>query len=152
MLYIDPMNTFAALADPTRAEIVGVLATRDYTVNEIVDLFPISQPSISRHLRILREAGLVSVEANGRQRLYRLDARPLREIDAWLARYRKFWTRKLDALDRRRLATCTVHFGLDPELAENGSARGRLEQDDDELRRGGARQQQGTGKEQRQDV
>jgi DNA-binding transcriptional ArsR family regulator len=93
------MRAFAALADPTRARIVDALAARERTVNEIVELFPISQPSISRHLRILREAGLVSVEASGRLRRYRLDPRPLREIDAWLARYRALWAGRLDALE-----------------------------------------------------
>ena len=93
------MRAFAALADPTRARIVDALAVRERTVNEIVELFPISQPSISRHLRILREAGLVSVEPSGRLRRYRLDPRPLREIDAWLARYRALWTERLGALE-----------------------------------------------------
>jgi DNA-binding transcriptional ArsR family regulator len=93
------MRAFAALADPTRARIVDALAARERTVNEIVGLFPISQPSISRHLRILREAGLVRVEASGRLRRYRLDPRPLREIDAWLARYRALWSERLDALE-----------------------------------------------------
>ena len=68
--------------------------------SEIVELFSISQPSISRHLRILREAGLVSVQPEGRQRLYDLDPRPLHEIDSWLERYRKFWARKLDSLEQ----------------------------------------------------
>ena len=94
------MNTFAALADPTRVQIVDVLAKRARTVSEIVELFSISQPSISRHLRILREAGLVSVQPEGRQRLYDLDPRPLHEIDSWLERYRKFWARKLDSLEQ----------------------------------------------------
>ena len=94
------MNAFAALADPTRARIVDTLATRGHTVNEIVRLFSISQPSISRHLSILREAGLVSVHPHGRQREYRLDPAPLREIDRWLDRYRQFWAAKLDALER----------------------------------------------------
>ena len=93
------MNVFGALADPTRAEIVDALAGGDRTVNEIVRLFEISQPSISRHLRVLREAGLVRVEPEGRKRIYRLDPAPLREIDGWLERYRKFWARKLDALE-----------------------------------------------------
>ena len=94
------MNTFAALADPTRVQIVDALAKRARTVSEIVELFSISQPSISRHLRILREAGLVSVQPEGRQRLYDLDPRPLHEIDSWLERYRKFWAGKLDALEQ----------------------------------------------------
>lgn len=94
------MRAFAALADPTRARIIEVLARRPRRVNEIVALFPISQPSISKHLRILREAGLVAVEAQGRERRYRLDPRPLREIDRWLDRYRRFWAGRLDALER----------------------------------------------------
>ena len=94
------MRAFAALADPTRAEIVARLAERKRTVNEIVALFPISQPSISKHLRILREAGLVSVEAAGRERRYRLDTTPLQEMDAWLERYRALWASRLDALEK----------------------------------------------------
>ena len=94
------MNAFAALADPTRAAIVDALADGWHTVNEIVALFPLTQPSISRHLRVLREAGLVSVLPEGQRRVYQLDPRPLREIDQWLERYRKFWSLKLDALER----------------------------------------------------
>jgi DNA-binding transcriptional ArsR family regulator len=94
------MQAFGALADPTRAQIVDALAARPRSVNEIVALFSISQPSISRHLRVLRDAGLVSVHPDGRQRVYRLDPGPLREIDQWLDRYRKFWARRLDALER----------------------------------------------------
>ena len=69
-------------------------------MNEIVGRFEMRQPSISKHLRILREAGLVAVEAHGRERRYRLDPRPLREIDHWLERYRRFWAGRLDALER----------------------------------------------------
>ncbi len=94
------MQAFGALADPTRAGIVDALAQGPRTVNEIVELFSISQPSISRHLRVLREAGLVRVEARGRSREYQLDVAPLREIDRWLDRYRRFWASKLDALER----------------------------------------------------
>lgn len=93
------MRAFAALADPTRAEIVARLASRPRSVKEIVELFPISQPSISKHLRILREAGLVSVEPSGRERRYRLEVAPLRELDAWLERYRALWAGRLDALE-----------------------------------------------------
>ena len=93
------MQAFAALADPTRSRIVEALASGPHTVNQIVELFSISQPSISRHLRVLREAGLVSVEAAGRQRRYRLEPAPLREIDRWLDRYRRFWAERLDALE-----------------------------------------------------
>ncbi len=94
------MNAFAALADPTRAGIVEALADSGQTVNQIVARFSLSQPSISRHLRVLREAGLVSVHPDGQRRVYRLDPAPLREIDAWLERYRQFWSGRLDDLER----------------------------------------------------
>jgi len=93
-------QAFAALADPTRARIVDALGEQERTVNEIVSLFAITQPSISRHLRILREAGLVTVRPDGQRRVYGLDPRPLREIDQWLDRYRRLWARRLDALER----------------------------------------------------
>ncbi|MGE0599502.1 MAG: ArsR/SmtB family transcription factor [Dehalococcoidia bacterium] len=94
------MHAFAALADPTREEIVQALAERPRTVNEVVALFPISQPAISRHLKVLREAGLVRVQPEGKTRVYHLDPAPLQEIDSWLDRYRKFWAGRLDALER----------------------------------------------------
>ena len=69
------------------------------SANEVVDRFKLSQPAISRHLRVLREAGLVRVEPVGRRRIYHLDAAPLRDIDGWLDRYRRFWSGRLDALE-----------------------------------------------------
>jgi DNA-binding transcriptional ArsR family regulator len=93
------MHAFAALADPTREEIVGALAMRPRTVNEIVGMFAITQPAISRHLKVLREAGLVRVVPDGKTRVYHLDPGPLREIDRWLERYRRFWAGRLDALE-----------------------------------------------------
>jgi DNA-binding transcriptional ArsR family regulator len=93
------MNTFSALADPIRLDIVETLAVRSRSVNELVGMFDVSQPAISRHLRILREAGLVSVMPVGQSRVYRLDPAPLREIDAWLERYRDLWSSRLDALE-----------------------------------------------------
>lgn len=94
------MNAFGALADPTRAAIVETLAAGGQTVGQIVGRFALSQPSISRHLRVLREAGLVSVEPDGQRRVYHLDPAPLREIDVWLERYRRLWSGRLDALER----------------------------------------------------
>ena len=88
----------AALADSTRTAIVDALADRPRTVREIVSLFTVSQPAISQHLRVLRDAGLVSVEPRGRVRIYHLDTRPLMELDRWLDRYRAFWAARLDAL------------------------------------------------------
>lgn len=89
------------LADPTRREIMTLLAERERAAGELVAAFALSQPAISRHLRVLREAGLVRVRDEGRQRIYRLDAAPLADLDAWLAHYRHFWSARLDALERR---------------------------------------------------
>ncbi len=94
------MNTFAALADPIRTEIIDSLGQRPRTVNEIVSLFDVTQPAISRHLRVLREAGLVSGRPEGQTRVYHLNPAPLQELDTWLQRYRKFWASKLDALEQ----------------------------------------------------
>ena len=93
------MNTFAALADQTRQGIVEAIAARPQTVNEIVARFGASQPAISQHLRVLREARLVTVVPQGRSRVYHLNPAPLRELDDWLTRYRRFWANKLDALE-----------------------------------------------------
>lgn len=94
------MNAFAALADPTRARIVEALSEGERTAGELVALFPLSQPAVSQHLRVLREAGLVVAQRDAQRRVYRLDARPLREIDRWLDRYRRFWAGRLDDLER----------------------------------------------------
>lgn len=76
------------------------LASGERTAGEIGALFPLSQPAISQHLRVLRDAGLVVARRDAQRRIYRLDARPLREIDRWLDRHRRFWATKLDDLER----------------------------------------------------
>ena len=76
------------------------IASRPRTVNEIVELFAMSQPAISRHLRVLREAGLVRAVPEGQTRVYHINSAPLQEIDRWLDRYRRFWAGKLDALEQ----------------------------------------------------
>lgn len=93
------MNALAALADPKRTRIIEALAERERTAGELVALFSISQPAVSQHLRVLREAGLVAVERVAQRRVYRLDPRPLRELDRWLSGYRRFWAGKLDDLE-----------------------------------------------------
>ncbi|TQN40973.1 ArsR family transcriptional regulator [Blastococcus colisei] len=93
------MEALAALADPVRRELVSLLARGELAAGELADRFPVSRPAISRHLRVLREAGLVTARAEGRRRLYALDPRPLREIDDWLEPYRDLWAQRLDALD-----------------------------------------------------
>jgi DNA-binding transcriptional ArsR family regulator len=93
---VDPL---AALADPTRRELLHLLAGGEQAAGELADRFPVSRPAISRHLRVLREAGLVRARTAGKRRLYTLDPRPLRELDDWLAPYRTLWAQRLDALD-----------------------------------------------------
>jgi DNA-binding transcriptional ArsR family regulator len=102
------MNALEALADPTRRRIVELLADRERSAGEIASHFRTSRPGVSRHLRVLREQGLVRTRSEAQRRLYSLDPAPLAELDAWLERYRGFWTNRLDALDteiRRRRRT-----------------------------------------------
>lgn len=93
------MNALAALADPTRVRIVELLADGERSAGELAAEFATSRPGVSRHLRVLREHGLVSAREDGRRRVYSLDPGPLEELDEWLARYRGFWSARLDALD-----------------------------------------------------
>lgn len=87
-----------ALSDATRRRIVEELATGDRTAGELAALFDISRPGVSRHLRVLREAGLVTAQPEAQRRVYSLTPEPLDEIDAWVARYRSLWTQRLAAL------------------------------------------------------
>ncbi len=93
-------DVFRAIADATRRAILLGLSGGPRTVAEICRDFDISQPSVSAHLEVLREVGLVSVRAEGRHRHYSLDASPLREVDDWVGQMRPFWERKLDKLGR----------------------------------------------------
>src|SRR5690242_2001524 len=97
---------FETLADPTRRRIVEVLRGGERQVNDLVDEVGIHQSGVSRHLRILHEGGFVSMRPDGQRRLYSLRPEPFRELDAWLAEYRKLWDARLDrfgaALEQRR--------------------------------------------------
>jgi DNA-binding transcriptional ArsR family regulator len=93
------MKTLEALAEPTRLRIVELLAEGERSAGEIASHFPTSRPGISRHLRVLREHGLVRSREEGQRRVYSLDPAPLEELDGWLQHYRHFWTSRLDALD-----------------------------------------------------
>jgi DNA-binding transcriptional ArsR family regulator len=90
--------TFAVLAEPSRRRILDLLRIRERSVGELVDDLRLSQPGVSKHLRVLRDAGLVDVRVDAQRRLYRLRAEPLAEIDSWLEPYRRFWAGRLDAL------------------------------------------------------
>jgi DNA-binding transcriptional ArsR family regulator len=93
-----PTDVYAAIADPTRRGILDLLAGDGRSVTELAAPFRMSRPAVSQHLRVLREAGLVSEQRSGRQRIYRLAPDGLREVDLWLASYRRFWRTKLAAL------------------------------------------------------
>jgi len=94
-------GTWAALADPHRRAMLGLLRERPRAVGELVDALDLSQPSTSKHLRVLREAGLVRARPEAQRRVYELDPAPLAALDAWLAPYRRMWSDSLDALGRR---------------------------------------------------
>ena len=92
------MLIFDALADPTRRRILEMLAKGDRSVGEIVEQFPVSQPAISRHLRLLRQAGLVECRGDGKRRVYSFYPGSLAPLDDWVERRRRDWIRRLDAL------------------------------------------------------
>lgn len=88
-----------ALAEPHRMAILAMLAEGERPAGDFVEALPIAQPTVSKHLSVLREAGLVTVRKDAQRRLYSLNPAPLAELDAWLAGYRRFWTDRLDALE-----------------------------------------------------
>jgi len=91
--------TFAALSDPTRRAILARLAMGETTVNELAEPFPISAPSITKHLKVLERAGLIRRSRDAQRRPCRLEAAPLREVAEWIGRYRRFWEQNLNRLD-----------------------------------------------------
>ena len=93
------MDVAAAVADPVRREIMMLLRDRTLSAGEIADRFDISRPAVSRHLRVLRESGLVVDEIRGRRRLYRLETAPLAPLEDWLAQLHDRWSGHLDALE-----------------------------------------------------
>jgi DNA-binding transcriptional ArsR family regulator len=94
------MDHFVALADPTRRQIIESLATGERSFGDLAAKFEMSRPAVSQHLKVLRNTGLVSVRAEAQRRIYRLNDDGLEAIDAWLTKVRRFWTRKLDKLER----------------------------------------------------
>jgi DNA-binding transcriptional ArsR family regulator len=94
------MSTYAALADPSRRRILDLLRSHERSVGELVGRLELSQPGVSKHLKVLREAGLVDVRAEGKLRWYGLTAGPLADVAGWLEPYRAHWSAQLDALER----------------------------------------------------
>jgi len=95
-----PVDALAVLAEPTRRRIVDALRRSEASVGDLVAALDMSQPAVSKHLRVLRDAGVVTSRTAAQQRIYRLEPGPFRELDAWLAPYRLLWTEHLDRLER----------------------------------------------------
>ena len=92
-------DAFNAVAEPRRRQILDLLAEGERTVNELADLLDLAQPLVSKHLRVLREVGLVDVREDGRQRRYRLNGAPLKAIHDWVKTYEQTWSARFDRLD-----------------------------------------------------
>ncbi|UOE51638.1 metalloregulator ArsR/SmtB family transcription factor [Mucilaginibacter sp. SMC90] len=92
-------DVFQAIADPTRREIISLLAHREMNLNAVADNFDISRPAVSKHIKILTECGLLVIKQQGRERYCRADLKQLKQVTDWAEQYRQFWTQKLDALD-----------------------------------------------------
>lgn len=93
-------SVFGAIANETRRLLLDALAERERNVGDLVEVAGVSQPAVSQHLRLLRDAGLVEERREGRFRIYRLDARPLADVERWVRTYERFWTGRLAALGR----------------------------------------------------
>jgi DNA-binding transcriptional ArsR family regulator len=93
-------SAFAVIAEPNRRAILGLLLSSDRSVGELERDLQLSQPSVSKHLRVLRDAGLVESRIEAQRRLYRLSPAPLKELDEWLIPFRRFWSKHVDALER----------------------------------------------------
>jgi DNA-binding transcriptional ArsR family regulator len=98
--YIKRVEVFEIIAEPNRRAILSLLGSSQQSVGEIERQLRMSQPAVSKHLRVLRDAGFVESTVDAQRRLYRLKPEPLREMDAWLAQFRRFWSAHVDALER----------------------------------------------------
>ena len=98
-MFLPVPEALTVLGEPRRRRILDVLRAGEASVGDLVDELGVSQPLVSKHLRVLREAGLVSARVDGQRRLYRLRPEPLVELDAWLEPYRQLWTHSLDRLE-----------------------------------------------------
>ena len=97
---ISAMNAFEVLAEPSRRRILDLVRDEERSVNELVGSLAMSQPAVSKHLRVLREEGFVEARVDGQRRLYHVKAEPLAEVEAWLEPYRRLWSERLDRLAR----------------------------------------------------
>ena len=115
---MDMESVFEIIAEPNRRAILSLLVSSQQSVGEIESQLRMPQPTVSKHLRVLREAGFVESKVDAQRRLYRLKPEPLQEVDAWLAPFRRFWSAHLDALER--------HLGrMDESTRQKGRTRRR---------------------------
>lgn len=109
------LSVLEVVAEPTRRRLLDAVRGGERSVGELVDAVGMHQPGVSRHLKVLRDAGLVEVRKDAQRRLYRIRPEPLMEIDAWLEPYRAEWTSRLDSLDRHLARTATP---ITPDTAD----------------------------------
>ena len=93
-------SAFAVIAEPNRRAILNLLSSSELSVGELMERLRLPQPSVSKHLKVLREGGFVESRVEAQRRVYRLNPRPLQEVDAWLAPFRRVWSKHVDALER----------------------------------------------------
>jgi DNA-binding transcriptional ArsR family regulator len=93
-------STFAVIAEPNRRAILSMLSASERSVGELMDRLRLPQPSVSKHLKVLREGGFVESRVEAQRRVYRLNPKPLQEVDAWLEQFRRFWSKHVDALEK----------------------------------------------------
>jgi DNA-binding transcriptional ArsR family regulator len=120
-------SAFEIIAEPNRRAILGLLVSSQQSVGEIERCLRMSQPAVSKHLRVLRDAGFVESTVDAQRRLYRLKPQPFQEVDVWLAQFRKFWSAHVDALERHldRMEQSTPSKGK-PRRGQRGPNRERL--------------------------
>ncbi len=100
MVYISVQSVYEVIVEPNRRAILGLLATSERSVGEIERQLCLPQPTVSKHLRVLRDAGFVQSQVRAQHRMYRINPEPLRELDEWLAQFRQYWIPHVDALER----------------------------------------------------
>ena len=115
------MESFEILAEPNRRAILALLVSSQQSVGEIERQLGMSQPAVSKHLRVLRDAGFVESTVDAQRRVYRLKPKPLQQVDAWLAQFRRFWSAHVDALERH---LDRIDTSVSPK-PKSGNRRGR---------------------------
>jgi DNA-binding transcriptional ArsR family regulator len=116
-------STFDILAEPTRRAILTLLIDAEHSVGELEQRLRLPQPTVSKHLRVLRDAGFVEATVDAQRRLYRIKPEPLQELDAWLGPFRRFWSERIDALERHLDQRAVSKFAASKPAASKPAAR-----------------------------